>query len=161
MLLTWKTDGRAGAIRIHRRAFVPEGCNKIASVLSSSRKTTVLVVEDDRAMRELFRQVLVSAGYAVVAVEDGIDALRSIEREVPHVVVLDLGLPRLGGRDVQRELTAHAETSRIPIVVVTGSDVSDLSSADFACVLRKPISPDALVAAVDTCLRQPRARSAF
>jgi DNA-binding response OmpR family regulator len=161
MLPTWQTDGRPGQYVSTVELFVRKECNKIASVLSSSRKTTVLVVEDDRAMRELFRQVLVSAGYAVVAVEDGIDALRSIEREVPKVVILDLGLPRLGGRDVQRELTAHAETSRIPIVVVTGSDVSDLSSADFACVLRKPISADALVAAVDTCLRQPRSRSAF
>ena len=128
-------------------------------MFSSPKKTTVLVVEDDPSARELFRHALMSAGYAVVAVEDGVDALRSIEREVPHVVVLDLGLPRLGGRDVQQELTAHAETCRVPIIVVTGSDVGDLRSDDFACVLRKPINPEALVAAVDKCLRQSRSGS--
>ena len=122
----------------------------------SPHKTTVLVVEDDPAVRVLYRHALMAAGYAVVAVEDGIDALRAIERRVPDAVILDLGLPRLGGRDVQHELMSHAETSRVPIVVVTGMDVSDLNSADFACVLRKPIDPEQLVLAVDNCLRQAR-----
>jgi two-component system, OmpR family, response regulator MprA len=128
-------------------------------VSPSRRKTTVLVVEDDRAVRELYRNALVGAGYAVVPVEDGIDALRAIERGVPHAVVLDLGLPRLGGRDLQRELLSHAETSQVPIVVVTGSDVSDLNPSEFACVLRKPINVEELVLAVDRCLRQPRRRN--
>jgi DNA-binding response OmpR family regulator len=116
----------------------------------------VLIVEDDAALRELYRSALMAAGYAVVAVEDGIDALRAIERSVPHAVVLDLGLPRLGGHDVQRELLSHAETSRVPIVVVTGTDVSGLNSSDFACVLRKPINADELVLAVDRCVRERR-----
>ena len=121
---------------------------------SSARKTTVLVVEDDRSVRELYRNILTAAGYAVAAVEDGLDALRSIERQAPQVVVLDLALPRLSGRDVQRELTSHFETRQIPIVVVTGTDINDLNTADFACVLRKPISPEELVLAVDKCLRR-------
>jgi DNA-binding response OmpR family regulator len=131
---------------------------KSLSVAPSPKKMTVLVVEDDRAVRELYRSALMGAGYAVVAVEDGIDALRAIERGVPHAVVLDLGLPRLGGHDVQRELLSHAETSRVPIVVVTGSDISDLNLADFACVLQKPINPEELVLMVDKCLRQSRWR---
>ena len=115
---------------------------------------TVLVVEDDSSLRELYRSALVSAGYAVVAVEDGIDALRRVERETPHAVVLDMALPRLGGRDVQRELRARPETSGIPIVVVSGTDVSDLKESDFATVLKKPIHPEAVVYAVDKCFRR-------
>ena len=123
---------------------------------ASREKTTVLVVEDNRALRDLYRHTLTAAGYAVIAVEDGIDALRAIERDVPHAVVLDLGLPRLGGRDVQRELKSHAETSQVPIVVVTGADLDDLNSADFACLLRKPLNLEELVQAVDRCLGRPR-----
>jgi CheY-like chemotaxis protein len=117
---------------------------------------TVLVVEDDTSLREMYRSALVSAGYSIVAVEDGIDALRRVERNAPQAVVLDMALPRLGGRDVQRELRARPETSRIPIVVVSGTDISDLNEADYSAVLRKPIHPEAVVYAVDKCFRRPQ-----
>jgi CheY-like chemotaxis protein len=113
----------------------------------------ILVVEDDASLRDVYRSALRAAGYTVVAVEDGIDALRLVESGRPEAVVLDLGLPRLGGRDVQKELRADPSTRNIPIVVVSGSDTSDLHPDDFACVLPKPISADALIAAVGNCLR--------
>jgi CheY-like chemotaxis protein len=116
----------------------------------------VLVVEDDPTLRELYRSALRGAGYTVVAVADGLDALRRVEWEAPDAVVLDLALPRLGGRDVQKELKSAPDTKHIPIVVVSGSDTSDLDPDDFACVLNKPVSVDALVAAVQNCLRHPR-----
>jgi CheY-like chemotaxis protein len=115
----------------------------------------VLVVEDDAPLRELYRSALRAAGYAVVAVEDGIDALRRVERGCPEAVILDLGLPRLSGRDVQRELKSSPDTQHIPIVVVSGTDTSDLDPDDFACVLSKPISADALILAVQNCLSYP------
>ncbi len=123
-------------------------------MLFAPHKTTVLVVEDDPDLRALYRTSLTVAGYAVVAVEDGIDALRHIEGSgVPSAVILDLALPRLSGRDVHRELAAHPETSKIPIVVVTGSDISDLNKSEFACVLRKPVHVESLLYAVQTCIR--------
>jgi CheY-like chemotaxis protein len=112
----------------------------------------VLVVEDDAELRDLYRITLTIAGYAVIAVEDGFDALQRIEQFIPSAVILDMELPRLGGRDVHRELAAHPETRNIPIVVVSGTDISDLNSADFACVLKKPIQPDAIVDTIDRCL---------
>lgn len=116
----------------------------------------VLVVEDDAPLRDLYRVALRAAGYAVVAVEDGLDALRRVERGRPDAVVLDLGLPRLGGRDVHRELKASPDTKDIPIVVVSGDDTSDLSPRDFACILKKPTNVDTLIAAVQNCLRRSR-----
>jgi PleD family two-component response regulator len=64
-------------------------------VLPSPRKT-ILVVEDDRALREVYRAALMMSGYTVVAVEDGIDALKHVEKDLPNLIVLDLALPRLG-----------------------------------------------------------------
>ena len=101
----------------------------------------------------MFRTALRSAGYAVFAVDDGIDALEYVEQTVPAAVVLDLGLPRLDGRDVQRELAAQEHTRNIPIVVVTG-ETSGIDDRDFACVLRKPIEPEQLVSAVRNCLKR-------
>jgi CheY-like chemotaxis protein len=129
-------------------------CRYNSSVPAAFLERYVLVVEDDPMLRELYRSTLKAAGYAVVAVGDGVDALRRVEYERPDAVVLDLGLPRLNGRDVQRELKSAPDTKHIPIVVVSGSDTSDLDPDDFACVLSKPISADALVVAVENSLRR-------
>jgi CheY-like chemotaxis protein len=121
-----------------------------------SRNVTVLVVEDDAALRELYRITLTAAGYAVVAVGDGLDALRRIDQRLPQAVVLDLSLPRVNGRDVSRELKARPDTRGIPVIVVSGSDMKDLDRDDFTCVLRKPVDPDVLIAAIERCLRTAR-----
>ena len=117
----------------------------------------MLVIEDDSELRVLYRTALSLAGYTVIAVGDGLDALRRIDGGItPDILVLDLGLPLLGGRDVYRELRAHANTTNVPIVLATGSDTSDLDPSDFVCILKKPFDSDRLVAAVDDCLRKGR-----
>ncbi len=118
-----------------------------------SPRSTVLIVEDDPSLRALYRATLQLEGLVVVAVEDGLDALRQIELDPPAAVVLDLDLPRLPGRDVQREIRGRAETRDIPIVIVTGcDDISDLDPAEFVCILRKPLDPEAIAGAVRRCL---------
>jgi DNA-binding response OmpR family regulator len=122
-------------------------------VAPTPRRPAVLIVEDDPELRTLYRTALSLAGYSVVAVGDGIEALRHIDADPPAIVVLDMGLPRLHGRDVSLEVKSHAETATIPIVVVTG-DARGLNTTDFACVLQKPIDLDTLVRTVERCLRQ-------
>ena len=112
----------------------------------------ILVVEDDPQLRELYRYSLRAAGYAVIGVEDGVDALRMIEQGNPRAVVLDLALPRLNGLEVFKDLRGNRATRAIPVIVVTGTDTSDLDRSQFACVLEKPISADELVDAVHNCL---------
>ena len=114
------------------------------------------MVEDDHSLRDLYRSALRAAGYAVVGVEDGQDALRMVETGIPRAVVLDLALPRLGGREVSKELRANPTTQHIPVVIVSGTDTSDLDPGQFACVLKKPIDPDALVDAVQSCIATRR-----
>ena len=121
-------------------------------ITASWRK--VLVVEDDPQLREMYRAALRAAGYAVTSVEDGADALRQIDLSLPAVVVLDLGLPRLDGRDVYRELKARPDTRDVPVIIVTGTDIDVADAQDHARVLRKPCDPDRLVAAVHQCLRR-------
>jgi DNA-binding response OmpR family regulator len=113
----------------------------------------VLVVEDDSPLRDFYKTALSYAGYRVVAVEDGKDALEWIEQHTPDIIVLDLSLLHVSGRDVQQELRSHADTRDIPIVVVTGDDTSDLNKKELACVLHKPVTAEALVETVNQCLR--------
>src|SRR5688500_15962845 len=102
----------------------------------------------------MYRVTLVAAGFSVVAVEDGIDALRYVEGNTPSLVVLDLGLPRLGGEDVRRELAARADTRDIPVVVVTGSDTHRLRKTDSDSVLSKPVSSEGLLTEIERALRK-------
>jgi DNA-binding response OmpR family regulator len=122
-------------------------------VPSARRNTTILIVEDDAALRTYYRSVLTLEGYVVVTAEDGVTALKQIEEQPVGAVILDLALPRLRGEDVGREIAAHHAARNIPIVVVTGSDTANLNLDDFACVLTKPVTAEALIRAVRNCLR--------
>ena len=117
----------------------------------AKRRGTILVVEDDADIREMFRITLKAEGFHVLAVGDGMDALRVLETAQPTLIVLDLGLPRLSGRDVAREVSSRADLRHVPIVVVTGTDTSDFY-AWVSCILHKPVDPDALVQIVKRCL---------
>ena len=124
--------------------------------MSSITIPTILVVEDDAATREMYRQALAASGYRTITAADGLGALRFIEGDRPDVVVLDLMLPTVGGRDVYRELRAHPETCEIPVIVVTGSDARDLEPNEFRFFLRKPVSPETLTRIVEDALHWPR-----
>ena len=114
----------------------------------------VLLVEDDPSTREIFRVALRHAGFVVVAVDDGLAALQRIESDPPDIVVLDMGLPRLGGRDVLREIRANPNTRPIPIVIVTGTEVADLNERAGIPVLTKPVEPDTLIRTVEDLVRR-------
>lgn len=122
-------------------------------------KRSILIVEDDHDLRRMFRLALSVAGYAVSETADGISALRFVELLKPDMVILDLGLPLLSGLDVQKEIAAHAQTRQILVVVVTGSAAA-LDDAGVNCVLRKPVTPDHLVAVVGQCFASHSRRNA-
>jgi DNA-binding response OmpR family regulator len=111
----------------------------------------ILIVEDDLVLSQLYRTALAMAGYTVRHAANGLQALREIDANPPSLIVLDLGLPLVDGFAVHQEVAAHAHTRDIPIVIVTGS-TQDLDALKVPCVLRKPVFPDSLVAAVRKCL---------
>ena len=114
----------------------------------------ILIVEDDADLRGMYRVALTLAGYATAEAGDGLEALRQIERDLPDLIVLDLGLPTISGQNVLEDLTSRADTRQIPIVVVTGS-VQAVDEGSVACLLSKPVGPDKLIATVRKCLGNP------
>jgi len=84
----------------------------------------VLVVDDDRAVRDALRRALTLAGYEVQMAEDGEQALELVVQAVPDAVVLDVGMPGIDGLEVCRRLRRLG--SRVPILMLTARDaVSD------------------------------------
>ena len=100
----------------------------------------------------MFRAVLRMEGFAVRTAFDGVSALWQVQQQIPDVVVLDLELPAVNGLDVHRELAEHVDTRGVPVIIVTGTDWK--SPVPAFATLRKPISPERLVAAVRKALSQ-------
>lgn len=115
--------------------------------MSACASPSVLIVEDDTSTRDLFRIALRLAGFEVIAVADGVEALRLIEIDPPAAIVLDLGLLTMSGADVALDVLSRDATCHIPVIVVTGQDAMAIENT-VACVLRKPIDPELVVDAV-------------
>jgi DNA-binding response OmpR family regulator len=115
------------------------------------KRRIILIVEDDEELRSVWRLTLQLDGFEIDEAGDGITALRRLEERVPDLVVLDLGLPMLGGLCVQQDIAAQAATRSIPVVIVTGFS-GDLSHVDVSCILRKPVLPEQLITTVRRCL---------
>ena len=117
--------------------------------MTTHEHSTILLVEGDRATREMLQFALRFEGFKVLVASDGLGSLRVLEHELPDVIVLDLDLSFVSGIDVQQEVLAHAETSAIPIVVVTGTDWKPTGVFQ---ILRKPITADALLKVIRKAL---------
>ena len=112
-------------------------------------RRTILIVEDDPALRRLYRDALSFAGFGVCEAGNGYEALQCLEGYKIDLVILDLMLPMFSGHVVRAEIAAHAPN--IPIIVVTGSP--EQAPAGVAHVLRKPVTTDRLLAVVRKHLR--------
>jgi DNA-binding response OmpR family regulator len=82
-------------------------------------KTKILVIEDDRSLREVLTYNLQQAGYDVLTATDGQDGLLQAQLKSPDIVLLDLMLPVVDGLDVCRRLRADASTREMLIVMLT------------------------------------------
>ena len=114
-------------------------------------RRSILLVEDDGEVRQLFRLALVADGFEVREAVDGMEALRRIDAQPPDLIVLDLGLPGFDGFAVLEDLANDPRNRRIPVVVVTASP-EPLAGIRAACILRKPVTPEAVVTTVHRCI---------
>src|SRR5215471_7141977 len=89
------------------------------SLSAMGPKRTILVVEDERDIRELVRFHLEQDGYVVREAETGENALAIVDAERPALIVLDLMLPGIDGLEVCRRLRAADATHTLPIIVLT------------------------------------------
>ena len=112
------------------------------------KRKHILVVDDDRALRQLYSTALLMAGFAVGTAADGMGALNKIDETRPDLIVLDLHLPRVDGLSVLSELRANSDTWSIPVVVLTGTDYQ-YAVAQASAILKKPCEPERLISVIE------------
>ena len=121
-------------------------------------KPRILVVDDESHIVELVKFNLEKEGYTVEAALDGRSALAAVEREHPDLVVLDVMLPEIDGFEVCRTLQRKADTSDIPIIMLTArvEEIDKVLGLELGAddYMTKPFSPRELVARVKARLRR-------
>ncbi len=123
---------------------------------------TILVVDDDQHLRTILKHVLEQGGFQVVLAEDGRQALASLQRGLPDLVLLDVMMPGLDGFDVLRELRNRFRTSHLPVIMLTAKGETPHKVRGLAQgandYLSKPFVPDELVLRVRNLLQLSRSQ---
>ena len=110
----------------------------------------VLVVDDDRDIRETLAEILVDEGYEVHTARNGLEGLTLVASEQPGLVLLDLFMPVMDGAEFRRQQLRDPAIAEVPVVVISAAAGLERKVAPLALAgwLEKPIHIEALLAVV-------------
>ncbi|QFR95722.1 response regulator [Streptomyces tsukubensis] len=122
----------------------------------------VLVVDDNKVIRQLIRVNLELEGFEVVTAKDGVECLDIVHEVRPDVITLDVVMPRLDGLGAAARLRADPLTRDVPLAVISACTQSEVDSGVAAGVdvfLAKPFEPEELVRIVQQLVIRSRCRN--
>lgn len=124
--------------------------------LDQGRRRILLVEDDEALLRGIQKAFERDARYEVQTASTGFDAGYKVRQFHPHVIVLDIKLPDLDGREVCKQLRADADFSDVKMIAVSGyltdAEIKDLDVVGFDTFLAKPFSSEDLIARVSELL---------
>jgi CheY-like chemotaxis protein len=117
---------------------------------------SVLIVDDDRELRSIYRVILERAGYTTHEAPNGVEALKFLANQMPDVIVMDMLMPMMGGEVVMQRIRQMSSPIKVRIVVLTAYPRFRESALFFHAdqFLVKPIKPDDLLQAIASVLQE-------
>lgn len=120
---------------------------------------TILLVDDDLTLREMYEERLKTEGFNIIQATNGEEAIAKARETKPNVILLDIMMPKINGFDVMKELKADADTKGIPIIVLTAliQDVDrvqgkKLGAADY--IVKSETMPGEVIAKIRNAIGQ-------
>jgi len=107
----------------------------------SANKGKVVVVDDSRMVRAVVRKILIKDNFDVIECADGEQAIATVEKERPDLVLLDIVMPGLDGNEVLRRIRATEFGKQLPVLILTSSDTLVAENSDASGRLSKPFKP--------------------
>ena len=113
--------------------------------MEEKKKTPLLVVDDDRAVRKLLERIAIRAGFDVTPARDGQHAIELLSEHAFEIVIVDLMMPRVSGYElVQKISTMSPRPTVIVATAMTNGDVAKLDDSMVRRVIRKPFDVNAV-----------------
>jgi len=121
--------------------------------IENDRQTSVLLAEDDRALRRFLEVVLERAGYKVFSATDGLEAMKLVLSASIDIVVTDAMMPNLSGHEFCRFLRNSPSLSHLPIILLSALERKDINPAEQAdAFLTKPVAGEKLIECIEKLL---------
>jgi CheY-like chemotaxis protein len=125
----------------------------------ANQNSLILIVDDFKDDREMYAHYLTQSGFKVSLASNGQEALDKAFQLLPHLILMDLWLPQIGGWEAIRQLKANEKTRNIPIVVLTARAFVSAPAVGSEGCLIKPCQPDDLLAEVMRVLEKNKAEN--
>jgi CheY-like chemotaxis protein len=126
--------------------------------VNDAQRPVILLVEDNETIRSAFSILLEESGYHMHGAGSAAEAIRAVEACTPDLVLMDLGLPDVGGVELTRQLKAREDTRDVPVVALTGRamEADRAACMEAGCVgyMLKPIDTRQLLRELAEYLRR-------
>lgn len=126
---------------------------------ADAKKSTILIVEDDKFLRELLERKLRGEGLQTVTAVDGNEALKKMEEESPQLVLLDLILPGMDGFDVLKKMKENEKIAKVPVIILSNLGQKEevekglkLGADDY--MIKAHFTPDEIVEKIQKLLKE-------
>ena len=132
--------------------------NSAAPAVENGKRVRVLLAEDDRALRRFLEVVLDRAGYKVIPVADGLEAMKVALSMPIDIVVTDAMMPNLSGHEFCRFLRNSQTLSHLPVILLSALEQKEgnQNADQVDAFLSKPVSAESLVECIEKLLARKR-----
>lgn len=123
----------------------------------SQDNSSILVVDDDQFLNDLYVDLLKTEGYAVTSAFNGKDAMTIITKKHPQLILLDIMMPGMNGNEVLAALQENEETKRIPVIILTNNaNMENMANAKlynaYKYLIKSNIDPSEIIKEVKKAL---------